>query len=219
MTTSRELRSLGLWASGASAVCSTAYVLAQLAEWYGLLGSEGGPNASSTPLGIIVLLLPSLLLGPAWVLTLAALREAVLPERKGFALAALAIGTAYAALTGLVYFVQLTFVGPRIAAGNIAGIELLLFAPYKSFLFAVDLYGYSLMCGSALLAGFALIPQSDFARARICLLATGVLIPALALQMTFPWLIWIGALWGVTFPLSTIFLWRGFAKLASAQRI
>lgn len=36
-----------------------AYVLAQLGEWAGLLGSAGGPHSRSTSLGLIVLCWPS----------------------------------------------------------------------------------------------------------------------------------------------------------------
>ncbi|WP_296674724.1 hypothetical protein [Novosphingobium sp.] len=213
MAVSIQTRTLGLWGAGASALCSAAYTIAQLGEWLGWLGSAGGPGAQSTPLGIMVLLLPSLILGPAWVATLAAIAAAVPRGAKGVALAALALGSMYAALTGLVYFVQITFVAPRLAGGAVTGIELLLFVPYRSFLFAIDLYGYSLMCASAALAGWAVHGHAALGRARLWLWLTGLLTPALALQMTFPWLIWAGSLWGVSFPLASLLLWRSFAEL------
>jgi hypothetical protein len=212
--TEPSTQKLGLWAAGASAAFALAYTAGQLLEWLGLLGSHGGPNASSTPLGIAVLLIPSLLLGPAWVVTLAALHEVAPVSRRGFSVAALALATIYAALTGLVYFVQLTFVGPRLASGAVQGIELLLFVPYQSFLFAIDLWGYSLMCASALFAAYALAPE--FKRARPWLVLTGLLTPALAFQMFVPQLIWAGAIWGFSFPLAALFLARGFAGLERA---
>jgi hypothetical protein len=208
-------RKLGLWAAGAAAAFSLVYTVGQLFEWQGLLGSHGGPNASSTPLGIIILLVPSLLLGPAWVVALAALHEVAPAAGRGYSGAALALATIYATLTGLVYFVQLTFVGPRLASGTVQGIELLLFVPYQSFLFAIDLWGYSLMCASAMFAAYALPP--GFERARPWLVLTGLLTPALAFQMFVPQLIWAGAIWGLSFPLAAIFLWRGFAGLEQGQ--
>jgi putative effector of murein hydrolase LrgA (UPF0299 family) len=38
---------------------------------------------------------------------------------------------------------------------------------------------------------------------RIFLIANGLLLPFIALQMYFHWMIWIAALWAVTFPGST----------------
>ena len=45
-------RRVGSWAAVLCTVFSLAYVFAQLAEWAGLLGSQGGPESSSTVLGI-----------------------------------------------------------------------------------------------------------------------------------------------------------------------
>lgn len=212
MVVSGQTRRLGSWAAAATTLFSASYSVAQICEWLGLLGSHGGPNSSSTPLGIAVLLVPSLLLGPAYVITLAALHDLVASGAKGLSRAALALGVIYATLTGLVYFVQLTFVAPRLASGETAGIELLLFVPYKSFLFAIDLYGYALMCLSALFAGLALPAEGKLSRARLPLLVTGMLTPALALQMAVPQLIWAGAIWGISFPLAALLLWRGFRE-------
>jgi hypothetical protein len=128
-------------AAAACAALSLAYVGAQLLEWLGVLGSAGGPESASTPVGLVVLLLPSLLLGPAYVVLCAAWLAIAAAERRVFGLAALAFAVGYATLTGLVYFVQLTFVAPRLAAGATGDIALLLFVPYKSFIFAIDLLG------------------------------------------------------------------------------
>jgi hypothetical protein len=156
-----------------------------------------------------------LLLGPGWVVTLAALHGVAPPSGRTASLAALGLAIIYATLTGMVYSVQLTFVGPRLASGDVRGIELLLFQPYQSFLFAIDLWGYALMCASAFLAAFALPCGQGFRRARPWLLVTGLLTPALALQMNLPQLIWVGAIWGFAFPAATIFLWRGFLALGA----
>lgn len=217
MALSRQTTMLGICAAGASFLFSLLYTVAQLFEWAGLLGSAGGPNAASTPAGIAILLLPSLLLGPAWLATLAALHQATPASARALSQTALALGTAYAVLTGLVYFVQLTFVAPRLAAGETKGIELLLFVPYKSFLFAIDLYGYGLMCASALFAALALPSGSGFLPARPWLILTGLLTPALLFQMAEPRLIWAGALWGISFPVAALLLARGFARARADQ--
>jgi len=116
----------------------------------------------------------------------------------------LAFATVYATLISLVYFVQLTLVGPRIAAGDTAGLEPFLFIPYRSFLFAVDLLGYSFMSLATLAAAFALPAPGRFARGA--LIANGLLMPFLSFQMLVPALIWIAALWALTFPAAMIAL-------------
>ncbi|BBC72219.1 conserved hypothetical protein [Altererythrobacter sp. B11] len=216
MTPSRATCLLGLWSALATLLFSAAYVAAQVLEWTGLLGSAGGPASASTPLGLALLLTPSLLLGPSFVLLAAALHAAAPTGRKAFSLAALAFATIYATLTGMVYFVQLTFVAPRLAAGETEAIALLLFVPYRSFLFAVDLLGYSFMSAAAFCAAFALPPSPRSNGAKVALLATGALLPFLALQMFFPWMIWPAAAWGISFPVSAILLALMFRDLAKA---
>lgn len=206
-------RRVGAWGAGCAAFLSLAYIVAQLFEWSGLLGSAGGPNSASTPLGLAVLLLPSLLLGPAFVVALAALCLTAPRERRVFALAGLSLGIVYAALTGLVYSIQLLFVGPRLAAGETADIALLLFVPYRSFLFAVDLWGYSLMSAATLFAAFAVTDRWT----RIALVANGALMPFLALQMLVPALIWPASVWAVTFPAAMLLLVRVFRRAGAGE--
>ncbi len=213
MTEVDSNRRVGLYSASASAALSTTYVLGQVLEWQGRLGSAGGPNSTSTPLGIAVLLTPSLLLGFTFVTMMAALHQTSPSSRKAVSQAALAFATMYATLVTLVYFVQLTLVGPRMSAGDMAEIEFLRFVPYRSFLFAVDLLGYSLMSLATLFGALAL-PDIPSARApRIFMLATGILLPAIALQMYFPQLIWIAALWGLTFPAAAFSIAAMFAGL------
>lgn len=185
-------------AACACALLSLIYAIAQLFEWAGALGSAGGPQSSSTPTGLALLLTPSLLLGPAFLILMAALHQLAADERKAFSQVALAFATIYAALTGLVYFVQLSFVAPRLAASDTADIALLLFIPYRSFLFAIDLLGYSFMSLATLFGAFALPSRARIA--RMAMIANGLLLPFLAFQMVLPGLIYAASLWGVFFP-------------------
>lgn len=197
-------RRLGVWAAIGCAVFSILYILAQLFEWAGALGSAGGPDSVSTSLGIGLLLTPSLLLGSSFVIMVACLHHTAPADRRVFSQAALAFATAYATLISLVYFTQLTLVGPRLATGDVEGIEFLIFVPYRSFLFAVDLLGYSFMSISTLLVAFAL-PVGRAARAaRLFLLLNGLLLPFLALQMYVPVLIYPASLWAILFPAAAI---------------
>ncbi len=196
-------RALGFWSAAGATVLSLTYVAGQLAEWLGWLGSAGGPESASTPLGLAVLLTPSLLLGPAFLLMVVSIHELASPERRVWSLAAMAFATAYLVLTGVTYFVQLAWVTPRLAAGRIAGMEPFLFVPFDSFLYAVDILGYSFMSVATLLAVPVFTGPGVARIARRFLMANGLLLPFLALQMYWHGLIWIAAAWAITFPGAT----------------
>jgi hypothetical protein len=199
---SRSTKVAGFWSAVLTTAFSLAYVVGQLAEWLGWLGSEGGPESASTPLGLLVLLTPSLFLGSSFLVLVVSLHQLAAPDRRIWSHAAVAFATAYAVLISIVYFVQLTLVAPRIAQGRTAGIEVFLFVPFDSFLYAVDLLGYSFMSVATLLAAMVLTGKGIERVARVCLTANGLLLPFLALQMYFHPLIWVASLWAVTFPAS-----------------
>ena len=125
------------------------------------------------------------------------------PERKIYSQAALAFATAYAVLISVTYYVQLTLVAPRLAGGRVAGIEPFLFVPFDSFLYSVDILGYSFMSVATLFAAGVFTGRGVERVARYFLLANGLLLPFLVLQIYFHWMIWVASLWAVTFPGST----------------
>jgi hypothetical protein len=200
---SSSAKAAGFWSAVLATLFALAYIAGQLAEWLGWLGSRGGAESASTPLGLAVLLTPSLLLGSSFLVLMISVHQWAPAARRIWSHAAVAFATAYAVLTGLVYFVQLTLVAPRLATGRTEGIEVFLFEPFDSFLYAVDILGYSFMSVSTLFAAGALPGPGIEGLARRFLLANGLLLPFVALQMYVHSLIWIAALWAVTFPAST----------------
>jgi len=202
-TVSASTRSAGFWSAVLATVLSLVYVLAQIGEWLGWLGSAGGPEASSTPLGLVVLLTPSLFLGSAFLVLTVSIHQLAAPGRKVWSHAAVAFATAYMVLISINYFVQLTWVTPRLAAGRTAGMESFLFVPFDSFLYSVDILGYSFMSVATLFAAAVFNGRGVDRIARRCLIANGLLLPFIALQMYWHWMIWVAALWAVTFPAST----------------
>jgi len=196
-------KAVGFWSAVCATVFSLTYVAGQLAEWSGWLGSAGGPESASTPLGLVVLLTPSLFLGPTFLLVVVSIHESASPDRKIWSHAALAFAIAYTVLISINYFVQLTWVTPRLARGQTAGIEQFLFVPFDSFLYAVDILGYSFMSVATLFAAMVFTGKGAQRVARWFLIANGLLLPFIALQMYWHWLIWVAALWAVTFPGST----------------
>ena len=200
---SQSTKVVGFWSAVLATVFSLLYVVAQLAEWAGWLGSAGGPERASTPVGLVILLTPSLLLGSAFLVLVVSVHQIAAPDRKVWSQAAVAFATMYAAMISIVYFVQLTLVAPRIAQGRVAGIEAFLFVPFDSFLYAVDILGYSFMSVATLFAARVFTGKGVERVARFWLTANGLLLPFLALQMYYHSLIWVAALWAVTFPAST----------------
>jgi hypothetical protein len=217
---SPSTKTVGFWSAVLATVFSLVYVVGQLAEWAGLMGSGGGADNPSTPLGIVVLLTPSLFLGSSFLVLMASVHHVTTMDRRVWSHAALAFATIYAALISINYFVQLTWVMPRLAAGRTQGMEMFLFTPFDSFLYAVDILGYSFMSLATLFAAQVFTGKGVERVARWFLIANGLLIPFIALQMYVHWLIWIAALWAVTFPGSTwalAVLFRRARTTASAQ--
>jgi hypothetical protein len=205
MTTqiSPSTKTVGFWSAVLATVFSLMYILGQLAEWLGWLGSQGGPDSASTPLGLAILLTPSLFLGSSFLVLVVSIHQLASPDRSIWSHLAVVFATAYAVLISMVYFVQLTLVAPRVARGQIEGIEVFLFVPFDSFLYAVDILGYSFMSVATLFAAMVFTGKGLERVVRLFLTANGLLLPFLALQMYFHPLIWIAALWAVTFPGST----------------
>jgi hypothetical protein len=211
-----SVEQLGFWSAALCAFFSLAYVAAQLVEWTGWLGSGGGPHSRSTSLGLIVLLTPSLLLGVSFVVLTVSIHYVAELTARIWSHIAIVLASMYATLTGLVYYVQLTFVMPRLARGETKDIRLLIFEPFDSFLYAVDVFAYGLMSLSTLFAAKVFSDTGIERSIKWALTANGCLVPFLWLQMYFPSLIWGGALWAVTFPTSTCLLAVHFRRLRVA---
>jgi len=127
-------------------------------------------------------------------------------ERKIWSHIGLVFATIYAVLISINYYVQLTFVVPRLLQGDVDSISLqpFLFVPFDSFLYSVDILGYSFMSLATLFAAFAFTGKGIERTVRWFMIANGLLLPFLALQIYYHPLIWIAALWAITFPGVTI---------------
>ena len=197
---SSSTKSVGFWSAALATIFSITNVIGQIAEWLGWLGSGGGPESSSTPVGLVVLLTPSLFLGSSFLVLAVSILKVASSDREIWGHAAVVFATVYTVLISINYFVQLTWVTPRLAAGRTAGMEQFLFVPFDSFLYSVDILGYSFMSLSTLFAAMVFTGKGIERVARRFLMANGLLLPFIALQMYWHWMIWIAALWAVTFP-------------------
>lgn len=193
----------GFWTAIFTSSFSLIYVVGQAAEWLGLLGSGGGPENSSTALGLVILLVPSILLAPAFVLLLLCLHHTTAKEKQLWSHAALVFAIIYATLVSLNYFVQLTLVVPHLLNGNTQAVRPFLFIPFDSFIYSVDLLGYSFMSLATLFAAFSFSFRGKSRIVKAFLIANGLLLPFIALQNFYHPMIYIAALWAITFPGAT----------------
>lgn len=213
-----SLKKVGFWSAALATVFSIAYSLLQIGEWMGLLGSAGGPESSSTPIGLAVLLTPSLLLGPSFLVLMVSVHQLAEPDRKVWTQSAVAFATVYTVMISINYYVQLAWVAPRLAAGEIEGMEPFLFVPFDSFLYAVDILGYSFMSASTLIAAAAFRGRGLERVIRWFLIANGLVMPFLLFQMYVHSLLWIATAWAITFPGSTWSLAILFSRLSVESR-
>jgi len=214
---SPAVKAVGFWSAVAATVFSLTYVVAQVAEWMGWLGSRGGPESASTALGLALLLTPSLLLGSSFLALMVSVHYLAPHGRRIWSQLAVAFATVYTVLISTVYYVQLTLVAPRLASGRTQGIEPFLFVPFDSFFYSVDLLGYSFMSIATLFAANVLPGDGVERIARRFLLANGLLLPFLALQIYYHPLIWIASLWALTFPGATWSLARIFSRSPTSE--
>jgi hypothetical protein len=189
----------GFWAAIASLVTSVGYGIPQILQVAGVL-----PD----PWDRILIFAPSLALAPSFVLTMAAVHVAAPQRCKALSLGALGIAIMYATLVSIVYVTQLSVVIPHDIRGDGASVAFLSCCGQGQFLTGVDLLGYTLMSLATLIAA----PVFSERAARWWMAANGILAPFLIAQLAWPWLIYIGALWLVTFPVAMAYVALSFTR-------
>jgi hypothetical protein len=213
MENQKSVWRLGFWSAVLAAAFSVAYDIGQIAEWLGLMGSGGGPESDSTWYGLVVLLVPSLFLGVAFVVLMGSVHAQAPAEKRIWSRTGLSFAIMYGTLICMNYFVQLTLVAPALHGGRVSeNIRPFLFNVFNSFTYSVDLLGYSFMSLSTLFAAFAFRGPGLERTVRWFMIANGLIMPFIALQTFYHPLIWVASLWAVTLPGATVslaFLFRG----------
>ncbi|MBN1567463.1 MAG: hypothetical protein JXA73_06425 [Acidobacteria bacterium] len=207
MEAQRSVYRLGFWSAVLASVFSIAYVIGQLAEWFGLMGSGGGPENDSTWYGLVVLLVPSLFLGISFVVMMGCVHRQASADRRIWSQTGLIFATMYGTLICMNYFVQLTLVAPALYRGDVSdNVRPFLFNVFNSFTYSVDLLGYSFMSLSTLFSAFVFMGPGLEKTLRWFLIANGLIMPFIALQTFYHPLIWGASAWAVTLPGATISL-------------
>ncbi len=211
---------MGLWSAVFASIFSIAYDIMQIGEWVGLMGSGGGPENDSTWYGLVVLLVPSLFLGISFVILMGSVHRQTPTERKIWSQTGLTFAIMYGTLICMNYYVQLTLVAPALYRGDVPEhVRPFLFHVFNSFIYSVDLLGYSFMSLSTLFAAFAFTGPGVEKVVRWFLIANGVIVPFVALQTFYHPMIWGATLWAVTLPGSTISLAVLFRRKLQALRM
>ena len=116
-------------------------------------------------------------------------------ERKIWSQTGLTFAIMYGTLICMNYFVQLTFVAPALYRGNVTDyVRPFLFHVFNSFIYSVDLLGYSFVSLSTLFAAFVFRGPGLEKTVRWFLIANGFILPFLALQNFYHPLIWVAPL-------------------------
>ena len=176
------MNNLGRWAAWAAFWAAVAYDVPQLLQVAGLL---------SDPVDRILIFAPSLALAPLFVIAISATLDSATPEQRPWRRAGLCLALLYAAMVSMVYVNQLGVVIPSDLAGHSRDVALFACCGSHQPMTAIDLLGYTYMALALLL----LAPSYGRGSLKAVLIANGALAPFLILQLVWPTLIWIGALW------------------------
>lgn len=187
----------GFWSAVAALVMSVGYGIPQLMQVAGVLHD---------PWDRILIFAPSLLLAPSFVLAMVGLHAITPASKQAWSLATLALAIMYAVLVSTVYITQLGVVIPHDLKGDGAKYAMFACCAPNQFMTGVDLFGYTLMSVATLFAVPAFGKTELAAATRFAFLANGLLAPVLISQVYFPKLIYLGALWLITFPLAMLLL-------------
>jgi len=137
-------------------------------------------------------------------------------QKQVWSLAALALAIMYAVLVSIVYVTQLGVVIPHDLKGDGARYAIFACCAPNHFMTGVDLLGYTMMSLSTLFAAPAFENAGLGRSARIAFIANGLLAPVLLPRVFFQKLIYLGALWLVTFPLAMALLAMQFRQALRA---
>ena len=196
---------IGIWAAILSVLFAACFSIVALAANFTMLI----PAIWVNPLSFA----PSLLLAWSYLVLMACVLDAALPEHRVWALLGLCLAVLYATMNSIVYFVQLVVVTPLVFQGNGDSAGMLAFGP-RSFMLSLNGLAYGVMSASAFLAAFA-FPGREQSFVRVAMWAHGAMGPIIIAAIFWPRMTYVGALWIVTFPAMALAL-AGVFRLAGA---
>jgi hypothetical protein len=155
-------RRLGVWSAIACAVLAIAFLAGSVASVVVLpantwTGGVAALAASFTPWPMLVTVIPSVLLAPAYLALIVAIHAQAPVERKPVALFALALASVYAAIVVVNYFLQLTVVRLGLESGRTDGLALLVMDNPTGLFWPLEMLGYGVQGIAAGVAATAFV--------------------------------------------------------------
>lgn len=229
-----EQQTLAQWRAASAQEAKHAHLVNRVGFWAAIVTAAGAlgwvaavtlANAGipSGQWGLVTQFAPSLFLALAYLVLMAAIRERTPIEHRIWASIAVQMATIYATLNATVYFVELTLVTPRKLSGDLGNLG---FLDMQSglFLFAVDVFGYTMM---SLAAAFAALTfagaQSRLERWTFWLLlanwpfaVAGPLVMMFTSQGVSLMILW-AVIWTLIIPVPVILLAVLFRRLSGRR--
>ncbi len=196
---------VGFWSALLSAIFGLLYLIAEAFHLMGMLGEFDSATS------FIYRMTPSLFLAIVFTILMVSIHQYASDDKKIWSQIALAFTVIYAVLVSITYFVVLTVLVPFTLRGEADQISVLAFG-HGTLLFAIDVLGYGFMSLATLFASAVFQGQGIERWIKRALIANGIIAPAISLQIVYPPLWLIAALWGITFPAATILLAVFFRK-------
>jgi hypothetical protein len=191
-----DINIIGFWSSLCTTILSIIYIVPQL-----VIGIE----MPSSPTDLILILGPSFFLAPSFLIMMISVYYIAPVSKKIWSHIGIVFATGYFVFVTIVYFVGLTIQLPHTITGDMEQYELLKYEP-KSFMTAIDALGYASMSIGMLFSSRVFAGTKLQLMIRHSFLATGILAPIILLTQIEPNIAYIGALWIISFPLSSSLL-------------
>lgn len=199
---------VGYWAAFGTLVFSITYAIPQV-----VLGIE----MPETLPWLWIILLPSLLLAPAFLIQMVAVHHRTPAHLRIWTHVAVVFATAYFVFVSSVYFINLTVVAPRMAAGDLGELEVLRYAP-RTFMTGIDALGYASMSLATLFAAQAFDSGKRERWIKRLFVINGALAPIILATQVWPRLAYAATPWLVAVPGSSLLLVLLFRQDGRADR-
>ncbi|MCL5070223.1 MAG: hypothetical protein M1308_04915 [Actinobacteria bacterium] len=203
----KNVTKIGFWSACTTTVFAVIYIIPQLVV---------GIEMPDTMLTLVLILTPSMLLAPSFLIMMTAVHYFAPDEKKIWSHIGTLFAVAYMVFVSIVYFTVLTVTMPHMLRGEIEAVELLKYVP-KSFMTGIDALGYTAMSLSTLFAAFVFGKSKLETWIKRLFIANGVIAPIILLTQIYPMIAYAGALWIITMPLSSLLVMVLFRKTISKR--
>jgi hypothetical protein len=218
------VRGLGFWSGSACATMSFAFLAGTVVSLVALpanvwTGDAATLAATFTPWPMLLAVVPSVLIAPAFLGLIVAIYSHASAERKPLVLFALTLASVYAAIVVVNYFLQLTVVRLGLENGRTDGLALLVMDNPHGVFWPLEALGYGVQGIAAGIAATAFVGGglARWVRTLFIVVGVGGVLSIAAgirgVSFSDPIFILGGAAWGIAFPLGTALAAAYFRRL------